>query len=214
MPKTMPIKLSNDSCLVLFDGVSTINCLKYLEWPLPDNVIDLYAEFKSANNDNNPDAKYDIDTALNVYGVKTKTFGIVEMADIPLDWLEETNLDKIILLVRAMLTTIDVKNALTRGAYMKALAEVEWNGVPLDTEILSKLRDNWDNIKEKVISEIDANYGVFNGHSLDENKFEEWLFREQYLGRENQTSNLNSIRKLFKIWPKYIPRLTILKNCR
>jgi hypothetical protein len=44
---------------------------------------------------------------------------------------------------------------------MAACARMEWVGVPIDTEILAQLRENWDSIKGKLIEQIDAQYGVF-----------------------------------------------------
>ena len=39
---------------------------------------------------------------------------------------------------------IDLQAALIRGRYMAAAARIEWNGIPIDTAMLNRLRDRWD----------------------------------------------------------------------
>jgi hypothetical protein len=38
---------------------------------------------------------------------------------------------------------------------------MEWNGVPLDTEALTRLRARWEGIKGRLIGEVNREYGVF-----------------------------------------------------
>src|SRR5262249_11887399 len=66
-------------------------------------------------------------------------------------------------LLRAMLPHIDLPRALLRGRYMVAVARMERNGVPIDTETLNRLRCHWSDIQDQLIAAIDANYGVFQG---------------------------------------------------
>ena len=56
---------------------------------------------------------------------------------------------------------LDIKRALLRGRYMKAAAKMEHIGVPIDTVSLTKLRENWESIQDRLIAHVDSGYGVF-----------------------------------------------------
>ena len=38
---------------------------------------------------------------------------------------------------------------------------LEWAGVPIDTDALARVRDNWERIKGRLVREVDRRYGVF-----------------------------------------------------
>ena len=69
-------------------------------------------------------------------------------------------------LLPPMLRHIDLPRALLRGRYMAAAAAMEHNGVPVDVPLLGKLREKWDDIQDQLIADIDADYGVFDGRTL------------------------------------------------
>jgi hypothetical protein len=69
--------------------------------------------------------------------------------------------DSLARLLPAMLPKIDLPRALLRGRYMTAAARMEWAGVPIDTDTLNRLRDNWEGIKGRLIAALDREYGVF-----------------------------------------------------
>jgi DNA polymerase family A len=60
---------------------------------------------------------------------------------------------------------------------MKAAARIEWNGIPVDTDTLALLRGRWEDIKTKLIAEVDADYGVFEGSTFKLRRFEQYLIR-------------------------------------
>ena len=62
--------------------------------------------------------------------------------------------------------------ALLRGRFMRAVAEMEWAGVPIDTQLMASLRKHWDRIKLTLIEQVDARYDVFEGGSLRQAKLE------------------------------------------
>src|SRR5262249_32017058 len=73
----------------------------------------------------------------------------------------QSDVDALARLLPASLPRVDLPGALLRGRYMAAAARMEWNGVPIDTEALDRLRDNWARIKGRLIAAVDADYGVF-----------------------------------------------------
>ena len=62
-----------------------------------------------------------------------------------------------------------------RRYYMAAAVAMEWNGVPIDTEMLALLRQYWTAIQDQFITDIDANYGVFDGRTFKAERWEQWL---------------------------------------
>ena len=43
---------------------------------------------------------------------------------------------------------------------MAAAARIEWAGVPIDVPMLARLRVGWDNIKARLVVEVDGRYGA------------------------------------------------------
>ena len=78
-------------------------------------------------------------------------------------------------LLPAMLPKIDLPRALLRGRYMAAVSAMEHNGTPIDVPMLEVLRRNWTGIQDKLIAEIDRNYGVFDGRTFKADRFATWL---------------------------------------
>jgi hypothetical protein len=73
----------------------------------------------------------------------------------------QTDVDALARLLPVMLPKIDLPRALLRGRFMAAAARMEWNGTPIDVEALDRLRQNWTQIKGRLIAAVDAEYGVF-----------------------------------------------------
>jgi len=83
--------------------------------------------------------------------------------------------DALARLLPAMAPGIDLPRALLRGRYMAAAARMEFTGVPIDVEVLRKLRKRWTSIQDKLIKCIDADYGVYEGRTFKRDRFEAWL---------------------------------------
>lgn len=70
---------------------------------------------------------------------------------------------------------LDLPRSLYRGEYMKSVAVMETNGVPIDFEVLEKLSGSWEDIKLGLINEVNQEYEVFDGTSFREASFERYL---------------------------------------
>src|SRR4029077_2938407 len=84
-----------------------------------------------------------------------------------------------------MASSIDCPRALLRGRYMKAVARMERNGVPIDTTLHREMVTSWGELKVRLIASVDADFGVYEGTSFRANKF----------------ADLLSARRM--AWPKY-----------
>src|SRR3546814_18025189 len=69
-------------------------------------------------------------------------------------------------------------HALLRGRYSKAVARMEWYGIPIDTELLQRLRENWDRLKDELIDLVDAQFGVCEGRTFKQAGFAENLLQK------------------------------------
>jgi DNA polymerase I len=94
--------------------------------------------------------------------------------------------------------TIDLPRALLRGRYMAAAARMEWNGVPIDTDTLARLRAGWEGIKDRLIAEVDADYGVFEGSTFKADRFDAWLERHQIAWPRLESGRLELSDEAFK----------------
>jgi DNA polymerase-1 len=61
---------------------------------------------------------------------------------------------------------------------MSASARMENAGVPIDVDTLALLRRHWTDIQDQLITEIDRDYGVFDGRTFKADRFAAWLTRE------------------------------------
>jgi DNA polymerase I len=60
---------------------------------------------------------------------------------------------------------------------MCAAARIEFAGVPIDMDMLGRLREGWVDIQDRLIAEIDRDYAIFEGRTFKQNRFESWLIR-------------------------------------
>ena len=49
---------------------------------------------------------------------------------------------------------------------MIAASAIERYGVPIDIEMLQRLRQHWDLMQRELIAAIDADYGVYDGRTF------------------------------------------------
>ena len=98
-------------------------------------------------------------------------------------------------LLPAMLPRIDLPRALLRGRFMKAAAAIEWNGTPIDVVTLDLLRRHWTGIQDELIAEIDRDYGVFEGRSFRQERWQQWLAAARHSLANRESGRLDLIRR-------------------
>jgi hypothetical protein len=188
---TPPYPLDADCLYVAYYASAELGCHLALGWPLPARVLDLFAEFRNRTNGLPTIAGRGLVGALAAHGLDS--IGAdekAEMRDLVMrggPWSDEeraavldyceSDVDALARLLPAMLPKIDMPRALLRGRYMCAAARMEHAGVPIDMEMLARLRAHWTDIQDELIRRIDADYGVFEGRTFKAAKFTEWLAR-------------------------------------
>jgi DNA polymerase-1 len=188
-PSQPPFSTGPDTLFVAFVASAELGCFRSLGWPMPVRILDLYAEFR--NRVNGIIGDRGLIAAMNYFGLDAMS--VVhkqQMVDLILaggPWTDQErtgifdycagDVDALERLLPVMLPQIDLPRALLRGRYMAAASAMEWNGVPIDMTTLKLLRAHWNDIKDRLITDIDADFGVYEGINFREHLFEQLLVR-------------------------------------
>jgi hypothetical protein len=186
-----PYSTGPTALFVAYYASAEIGCHLALGWPVPERVLDLFTEFRNRTNGVPTENGSGLLGALAYHGLdgmeaveKDEMRALIlrggpwsdaERAAI-LDYCEN-DVAALARLLPAMLPHIDLPRALLRGRYMAALARMERNGIPIDTETLSRLKHHWSDIQDQLIAEIDRDYGVYAGRTFKVDRFASWLAR-------------------------------------
>jgi hypothetical protein len=189
--RTPPYPTSPDALVVAYYASAELGCHLALGWPMPAHVLDLFTEFRCRSNGLDPPHGSGLLGALASYGldamdaVEKEAMRALVLRGGPytdtervaiLDYCQ-SDVDALARLLPAMVTEIDLPRALLRGRYMAAAAQIEWQGVPIDTAILALLRKRWEEIKDRLIADIDRDFGVFDGRTFKAERWASWLVR-------------------------------------
>jgi hypothetical protein len=185
-----PYNVGTDSLFVAYYASAEIGCHIALGWPKPARVLDLFTEFRRNTNGMPTPAGASLIGALTYYGLDsmgTPEKGAMRELVLRGKWSPdernqilaycEADVAALCRLLTPMLRTIDLPRALLRGRYMAAAASMEYAGVPIDAELLERLRDRWGDIQDDLIAEIDADYGVYEGRTFKADRFADWLHK-------------------------------------
>ena len=159
---------------------------------MPERVLDLYVEFRNLTNGLPTPAGWSLLGALAYFGLDG--MGAVEKRELqeaigngtwrgrftPEEILDycETDVEALARLLPAMVPRIDLPRALLRGRYMAAASAMEHAGTPIDVVMLERLREAWADIQDRLIAEIDKDYGVYDGRTFKHDRFERLLAAE------------------------------------
>ena len=236
-----PYSTGPNSLFVAYLASAEIGFHLALGWPKPARILDLYVEYRNRYNclptiveqklykkDEKKIKRNSLIGALLQFGLDT--IGISEkqeMIDLILtggpwtsaqkqeilDYCESdvAGLDR---LLHAMLPHLDVPRSLYRGRYMASVASMEAVGVPIDVELLNRLRDRWGHIEQELIVRVDAQYGAYEGTSFRNRKFERWLAAHEILWPRYADGELMLKDKVFRDMAKIHPELNPLRELR
>jgi DNA polymerase I-like protein with 3'-5' exonuclease and polymerase domains len=80
-------------------------------------------------------------------------------------------------LLDVLAPSLDIPRAVLRGDFMKAVATVEHNGIPIDMAMRARLDEHWEGLQSDMIQHVDKNFGVYEGIHFREQRFASWLTR-------------------------------------
>lgn len=231
-----PLQIPDTGVLVAYYASAEVGCFLVLGWPLPANVLDLFAEFRVLVNGRERAAGA---TAASLLGALA-FFGLSALdPDVKAGWrdriiagppyddeervgiLEYCRSD--VLALEALLgPLVDqlcmrpfwLDHALLRGRYMKAAADIEGNGTPLDTEVLRKMLKHWPAIKTQLISEFQAQYPFYENGTLRMAKLETWAAERSIPWARTESGRLSLSEESLKSLSGAYPELGPLRELR
>jgi hypothetical protein len=191
-PPRPPFATDRGALFVAYFATAELTCFLALGWPMPVNVLDLYAEFKwlTCGRDGEP-AKPSLVHALDRFGldsvgvnekqamrqlaIRGGPYTDAERRDL-LDYCA-SDADALVGLLPRMLPYLDLPRAVLRGRFVKAAARVEHNGIPVDAPTLRRLDESWEDLQHEMIGHIDADFRVYEGVHFRAGRFLRWLAR-------------------------------------
>jgi len=198
-----PITLDERSLYVAFYAPAETSCHVSLGWPMPQRVLDLYAELRWFLNGKQhlleqplkgkQVGRHSLLAALYYFGLGQHALDGAEKEEMrqlalrggPYSTEEryaltsycETDVLALQHLLPAMLPTIELDHALLRGRFMAAAGAVQHNGVPVDLELFERLKANWPAVIDQMIENGRDRFDVIKHRDIDQEKLARWLFR-------------------------------------
>jgi DNA polymerase I len=223
-----PYATGPDVLFVAFYASADLGCYRVLGWPMPERILDPFIEFRARTNGHGTPAGNGLLGALAYFGLDA--MGASEKSEMRdlilgggpwseaertaiLDYCEE---DVVALgrLLPAMVPGIDLPRALLRGRFMAAAAAMEHAGTPIDMPMLELFRQHWTNIQDQLISEIDANYGVYVGRTFKADRFAAWLVRQNIPWPLLESGHLDLSDDTFRHQGRAYPAVSPLRELR
>jgi DNA polymerase-1 len=223
-----PYATGPDVLFVAFYASAELGCYRVLRWSMPERVLDLFIEFRDRTNGLPTPAGSGLLGALTYFGLDAMGAaekkemqeaigsGIWEGRFSPEGILDYCEADVVALerLLPVMLPRIDLPRALLRGRYMAAAAAMEHAGVPIDAEMLGLLRQRWTDIQDELITEIDRDYGVYDGRTFKLERFAAWLAAEGIPWPRLESGQLDLSDDTFRQQARAYSRVSPLRELR
>src|SRR5262249_9447754 len=149
-----PFAVGPDALFVAYFASAEMNCFLELGWPMPSYILDLYVETRwlTCGKDGEPPFPGLIH-ALDRFGLESLSAAEKqEMQDLAIRGCAYTDeerqalleycmsdVDALVRLLPVMLPRIDLPRAVLRGGFMRAVARMERNGIPVDGATMAML---------------------------------------------------------------------------
>ncbi len=223
-----PLSMDPDCLYIAYYASAELSCHLALGWPFPTRILDLFVEFSCLTSGKTLPCGRGLLGALSYFGLDA-----IEVAEKEsmrqlamrggdytfderialLDYCQ-TDVDSLQKLLPVMLPHIDLPRALLRGRYMGAAAGIEWAGVPIDTKLLTALKNNREEILNHLIAAVNSKYDVYEGQVFKIKKFAEYLSRHNISWPMLPSGTLALDEKTFKEMSITHPRLLDLAQLR
>jgi DNA polymerase I len=190
-----PFPVDADILFVSYFAAAELSCFLELGWPLPSKILDLYAEFRAVTNigGKRPLGFNSLLGALTYYGLASldsdqKGLMRERIQQGPPFTNDEqrailaycaADVDALARLFGRMAPSLPWPQALLRGRYTAAVAHMERTGTPIDTGLWSDFAENWEPLKQRLISAVDRNLGVYEDTHFRTDRFVAYLQRER-----------------------------------
>jgi DNA polymerase I len=224
-----PFDVGSDSLFVAYYASAELGCFLSLGWPIPVRILDLFTEFRNLTNGSSTLACNSLLGALSYFGLDGIGAGEKDdMRQLALRGGEYTaeekaarlnycqsDVEALCRLLPKILPHIEyLPRAVNRGRYMAAVARMEHEGVPMDVELLVKLRNHWEAIQDGLIAEVDKEYEVFDGRTFKMDRFEAYLVKNGIPWLRLESGQLDLSNDAFKNMAIAYPKMANLRDLR
>jgi len=220
LPSSSPV--DKETLLVTYYAPAELSCFQVLGWEYPTHLIDLFAEHRVLSN--GLTKKNSLLGALNFWKQTSidhedknemrslalregSIYSSLEKKAL-LDYCQ-TDVGALLSLLRAIEPYVNIDQALYRGDYQKTIASMEANGIPVDVELFTKIANNEEYLRKKIIDKVNANYNVFEGTVFKTKLFERYLIDKNIpwprLASGRIALDENSFSEQSKIYPEILP---------
>ena len=217
-----PFSIGKDVLIVTYYASAEMGCFLELGWSMPENILDLYAEFRNQTNGLYPAHGNGLLGALAWYGLdamegleKERMRALVmrggdyttEERQAILDYCysDVHALAKLLSKMKGCVTP----HAFLRGRFMVAAARMEGYGIPIDVPAFKRIKENWTSIQEALITETDLHYGIYEGRTFKRDRFEAWLIRKNIPWPTLESGQMalddDTFRQMAKVYPEVAP---------
>lgn len=228
-----PFDIGSETLVVAYFAPAEIQCFMALGWPRPENLLDLFVEFRRLTNGKYPAHGNGLIGALRYFDLerfvpaqKDEMRQLIlsggpwsaDQETAILDYCQ-ADVDALEPLFAAMLAhepwTFELLGqALVRGRYMAAVGTMQDTGLPIDQATFSKLQRNWPALQRELIGRVNMAFGIYEAGSFREALFEEYLAKHGIAWPRLVTGRLKLDRDTFSAMSKRNPQIRPLYELR
>jgi DNA polymerase-1 len=199
-----PFPITPDTLFLAYATTAELSCFQVLGWAFPQSICDLYVEFRHLCNGRYFPQQYNLPSAMASFGLDS--ISVAEKTDMqqlalrgmPFTAHErQTLLDycasdvyALAKLFPAMVSDVNLPQALLRGRYMAAITRIHQRGIPLDIDLFETLKDRWEGIRKALIDEVDLYVKYLTKNPLISPNGYRGVLPATFLGQPHQPANL------------------------
>jgi hypothetical protein len=188
-----PFSVGPDTLVVAFAAAAEMSVFRVLGWEAPENILDLYTEYRVLTNDGKKSRRYSLIEAMEWYGLdfigaqQKEEFRAVAIRGEPFTDAERAMLtegcwadvEAETRLLTAMEPQLESwEQAKRRGWYTVSAAGHEYRGVPMDVAKCAALQAYREPMRHRLIERINPVYQVFEDGTLKDELLDAYMLRE------------------------------------
>jgi hypothetical protein len=184
-----PYRIDDKTLFVAYYASAELTCHLALGWPLPTNVLDLFAEYRCrTNTTSNMQPRSRLIDAMEHFKLDCieaqakEQWREIILRDGP--WTEEektgildyceSDVDCLARLL-PIFPILNLGHSLLRGSYMRADAWMCHRGVPIDKPLFSEMSSHWPEIRQEIIDDLNMRYPFFEGSRFRKKLLAQWI---------------------------------------
>jgi hypothetical protein len=223
-----PYPTDQRALFVAYYASAEMTCHLQLGWPMPTHLLDLFAEFRCLTNGLHPLCGSSLLGACTYFNIpaipaaekeemrQLAARGGPYSADEQRQQLDycQTDVDALQPLLVKMAPHIDAPRALLRARYMKAAAQIECTGVPMDRPTYRRVAQHGPALVDALTAQVDRSFGVFRDGSFSQDLFLHYCNDHNIPWPRLQSGAPDLKDETFKLFAGTYPQLEPLRQLR